>query len=69
MSTSVQEVRGTTAVGENGVKALKPRILFLIDEIGGIAEGGTERQVLQLIQMAQRLGYEPGWPCFAAPNG
>ena len=37
----------------------KPRILFLIDEIGGIAEGGTERQVLQLIELAQRLGYEP----------
>ena len=38
---------------------LKPRILFLIDEIGGIAEGGTERQVLQLIELAHRLGYEP----------
>ena len=39
--------------------ATKPRILFLIDEIGGIAEGGTERQVLQLIELASRLGYEP----------
>ena len=37
----------------------KARILFLIDEIGGIAEGGTERQVLQLIELATRLGYEP----------
>ncbi|MGO8719735.1 MAG: glycosyltransferase [Acidobacteriaceae bacterium] len=39
--------------------AVKARILFLIDEIGGIAEGGTERQVLQLIELASRLGYEP----------
>jgi L-malate glycosyltransferase len=37
----------------------KARILFLIDEIGGIAEGGTERQVLQLIELATQLGYEP----------
>lgn len=59
MSTSVQENPGATAIGERRVKALKPRILFLIDEIGGIAEGGTERQVLQLIEMARRLGYEP----------
>lgn len=36
-----------------------PRILFLIDEIGSITEGGTERQVLQLVHLAARLGYEP----------
>ncbi len=62
MSTTVQDVQeipGAGATGERRGKALKPRILFLIDEIGGIAEGGTERQVLQLIEMAQRLGYEP----------
>jgi glycosyltransferase involved in cell wall biosynthesis len=41
------------------VMAGKARILLLIDEIGGIAEGGTERQVLQLIELATRLGYEP----------
>jgi glycosyltransferase involved in cell wall biosynthesis len=48
----------------SGIATLSPaggkaRILFLIDEIGGIAEGGTERQVLQLIELATRLGYEP----------
>ena len=55
---------GTQTSGISGIVA-KPatagqaRILFLIDEIGGIAEGGTERQVLQLIELAIRLGYEP----------
>ena len=55
---------GTQTSGISGIVA-KPatagqaRILFLIDEIGGIAEGGTERQVLQLIELATRLGYEP----------
>ena len=39
--------------------AQKLRILFLIDEIGAITEGGTERQVLQLVQLARRLGYDP----------
>jgi glycosyltransferase involved in cell wall biosynthesis len=37
----------------------KRKILYLIDEIEGIAEGGTERQILQLIHLARRLGYEP----------
>ena len=59
-----QGLRGTEISGMSGIApqpttAGKARILFLIDEIGGIAEGGTERQVLQLIEMATRLGYEP----------
>lgn len=37
----------------------KTRILFLIDEIEAITDGGTERQILQLIQLAKRLDYEP----------
>ncbi len=37
----------------------KVRILFLIDEIGRLDGGGTERQILQLIQLSKRLGYEP----------
>jgi len=37
----------------------KPRILFLIDEIGAITDGGTERQIFQLVQLARRLGYQP----------
>ncbi|HZC43969.1 MAG TPA: glycosyltransferase [Acidobacteriaceae bacterium] len=55
---------GTQTFGMSGVE-VEPartgntRILFLIDEIGGIAEGGTERQVLQLIELATRLGYAP----------
>ncbi len=37
----------------------KPRVLFLIDEIGNLAGGGTEQQVLQLIGLSKRLGYAP----------
>jgi L-malate glycosyltransferase len=59
-----QGLAGTQISGIGGIAAKrgtagKARILFLIDEIGGIAEGGTERQVLQLIELANRLGYEP----------
>jgi L-malate glycosyltransferase len=59
-----QDVVGTEISGMSGIAAppaavAKARILFLIDEIGGIADGGTERQVLQLIELATRLGYEP----------
>jgi L-malate glycosyltransferase len=59
-----QGLSGTQISGINGTvpqaaASGKARILFLIDEIGGIAEGGTERQVLQLIELATRLGYEP----------
>ncbi len=59
MATVVRQVREVSAGVAVTVPALKPRVLFLIDEIGGIAEGGTERQVLQLIKLASRLGYEP----------
>ncbi|MES2221034.1 MAG: glycosyltransferase [Acidobacteriota bacterium] len=52
-------VSGIDGVAAPPTTAGKSRILFLIDEIGGIAEGGTERQVLQLIELASRLGYEP----------
>ncbi len=59
-----QGLPGTQISGRSGIATQpatsgKARILFLIDEIGGIAEGGTERQVLQLIELATRLGYEP----------
>lgn len=59
MSTTMQQIPAAGGIGGSRGRALKPRILFLIDEIGGIAEGGTERQVLQLIELANRLGYEP----------
>ena len=51
-------ILGTDGIAAEA-SAWKPRILFLIDEIGSIADGGTERQVLQLIGLAHRLGYEP----------
>lgn len=35
------------------------RILFLIDEMEAITDGGTERQILQLVQLARRLGHRP----------
>lgn len=53
------QISGISGIAVKQATAVKPRILFLIDEIGGIAEGGTERQVLQLIELASRLGYEP----------
>jgi L-malate glycosyltransferase len=53
------EISGTSGTVPQPVTAGRARILFLIDEIGGIAEGGTERQVFQLIELASRLGYEP----------
>lgn len=53
------QISGMNGIGPQPATAGKARILFLIDEIGGIAEGGTERQVLQLIELATRLGYEP----------
>lgn len=53
------EISGMSGLPPEPVAAGGARILFLIDEIGGIAEGGTERQVFQLIELASRLGYEP----------
>lgn len=53
------EITGISGTAPQPVTAGGARILFLIDEIGGIAEGGTERQVFQLIELASRLGYEP----------
>lgn len=57
--TAVGQVSGTCERAEPVSSARKLRILFLIDEIEGITEGGTERQILQLIQLARRLDYEP----------
>lgn len=56
---AVGQVSETCEAAECGSPGSKFRILFLIDEIEGITEGGTERQILQLIQLARRLGYEP----------
>ncbi len=47
------------AVPEKGSYSPKVRVLFLIDEIGRLDGGGTERQILQLILLSKRLGYEP----------
>ena len=46
-------------VPEKGSYSPKVRVLFLIDEIGRLDGGGTERQILQLILLSKRLGYEP----------
>ncbi len=59
MATAVIPIPDSSAAGEKESKAQMPRILFLIDEIGSIADGGTERQVLQLVHVATRLGYAP----------
>lgn len=59
MSTALRRDPVTGIAKDRRTESSKPRILFLIDEIGGIAEGGTERQVLQLIGLARRLGYDP----------
>lgn len=42
------------------------KILFLIDEIGNLDGGGTERQVLQLVRLSKRAGYQP---CLATLRG
>lgn len=58
MATTIdQAVHIDEPVGSRSTDA--PRILYLIDEIGGITEGGTERQLLQLVLLARRLGYHP----------
>jgi glycosyltransferase involved in cell wall biosynthesis len=35
------------------------RVLFLIDEMASITAGGTERQLLQMVSIAQRIGFLP----------
>jgi L-malate glycosyltransferase len=46
-----------------GIRALSPpsspKIVFLIDELTSITAGGTERQLLQLVAIAQRIGLSP----------
>lgn len=39
--------------------AASPKIVFLIDELTSITAGGTERQLLQLVAIAQRIGLSP----------
>ena len=56
----VEQVSPTDVVGRGrDSTASRPRIAFLIDEISGLDGGGTERQILQLIRLSKRLGYEP----------
>jgi glycosyltransferase involved in cell wall biosynthesis len=59
MATAVRQVEDYEIGIEQTRSAPEHRILFLIDEMGGIAEGGTERQILQLVRLARRLGYAP----------
>jgi glycosyltransferase involved in cell wall biosynthesis len=59
MATAVRQVQKLETNVGAGLSTCKPRILFLIDEIGNLAGGGTERQVLQLIGLSKRLGYAP----------
>jgi glycosyltransferase involved in cell wall biosynthesis len=59
MATAVRQVEDYETGIEQPRPAPEHKILFLIDEMGGIAEGGTERQILQLVRLAQRLGYAP----------
>ncbi len=60
MATAAEQLsRVDDEVRNKASSSAKLRILFLIDEIGGSDGGGTERQVLQLIRLAKRLGYEP----------
>jgi len=62
MSTAVDQISQTHQAGARDGQPVSPprrRILFLIDEIQRLDDGGTERQVLQLIHLAARLGYDP----------
>src|SRR5258708_35671718 len=38
---------------------LHPKILFLIDEMSSITAGGTERQLLQQVEIAKKSGLSP----------
>lgn len=53
-------------VAEAAPPCSRLRILFLIDEMEAITDGGTERQILQLVQLALRSGYQP---CVAVLRG
>lgn len=56
---SSTQISGIDPIAEKDPTALQQRVLFLIDEIGGLDGGGTERQVVQLVRLSQRLGYAP----------
>lgn len=56
--TAPQQTAGSEGVRRES-SAPKLRVLFLIDEIGSLDGGGTERQVLQMIRLLRRLGHEP----------
>lgn len=47
------------AAGGKDCVTPKVRVAYLIDEIAALDGGGTERQILQLIRLSKRLGYEP----------
>ncbi len=47
------------SVASYATDSSRPRILFLIDEMTAITAGGTERQLLQLVSIAQRNGLAP----------
>ncbi len=59
MATAIRQVQKLETNADDPHPTRKPSILFLIDEIGDLAGGGTERQVLQLITLSKRLGYAP----------
>lgn len=59
MATAPAQIENFITHAASRPSVAKRKILYLIDEIGGIAEGGTERQILQLIGLSRRLGYEP----------
>src|SRR5579864_3880648 len=44
------------------------RVLFLVDELEGITAGGSERQVLQLIDIMRKAGHEVWLAVFRNSN-
>lgn len=59
VSTMLGEMAGVEGLDAKDSPTSRAHILYLIDEISGLDGGGTERQVLQLIRLARRLGYDP----------
>jgi L-malate glycosyltransferase len=58
--TDVMDYRAVNGAQQDGISEPgdRAKILFLIDEMAAITDGGTERQLLQLVEIASKNGLE-----------
>lgn len=61
MATALEQVtlNATSSIPVANDPLCGVRILFLVDEISAITDGGTERQILQAIDICKRIGMLP----------